>query len=87
MVVSMGKIILTYNDVCVVNQLLQDKKIHFKMHLHDSCGTQSYTMEPLNEVSGENIYEEMKHCISEYFNNRGIDIRFFDNHLGFTIIQ
>lgn len=83
----MGKVILTYNDIYEVNQLLEAGDLRFKLHLHDMCGSQSYTVEPLSSCACEGRYEEMKSLVKEYFDKKGIQISFLTNNLEFKIVQ
>jgi hypothetical protein len=83
----MGKIILTYNDIYEINQLLEGKNLKYKLHLHDMCGSQSYTIEPLSSGAGEDHDEDMKETITQYFEQRGIQISFLENNLEFRIVS
>lgn len=81
----MGRIIITYNDVYEVNQLLESRGLSFKIHLHDMCGSQSYNVEPLSSCSCEGRYDEMKTTVIEYFEKKGIQADFPDNDQEFTL--
>lgn len=83
----MGKIIITYNEVSKVNHILEDKGLCYKLHLHDACGSQSFTIEASGNRTGEGGYEDMVNVITEYFNSMNIRIKFFEKGLGFMIIQ
>ena len=82
----MSKIIVTYNEVININHLLQEQGLQFKLHLHDACGSQSFTVEPLANCSCEGRYGEMNEVITNYFMEKGIQIRFLDNQLEFYIL-
>ena len=83
----MGKVILTYNDISEVNYLLDEQELSFKLHLHDTCGSQSFTIEPLSSCSFEDCFEEMQNVIIKYFEKKNIHIRFMENNLEFMIIS
>ncbi|HHV09196.1 MAG TPA: hypothetical protein GXX75_02805 [Clostridiales bacterium] len=83
----MGKIILTYNDVYEINQRLDKKALGFKLHLHDTCSSQSFTIEPLRGSAGDGGYEEMKNVITGYFEEKAIKINFLENNLEFYIVS
>lgn len=80
----MGKTIVTYNDIIEINHLLEDKGLRFKLHLHDACGSQTFTIEPLGNCACEGHYEDMKLAIDSYFSEKGIAIRFLENNLEFV---
>lgn len=82
---SLGKIILTYNDIYEVNNILKAKDLKFKLHLHDACGSQSFTIEPLSNCACEGRYEEMKKTVKDCFKAKGVQIRFLENNLEFVI--
>ncbi len=81
----MARAIITYNEVIEINHLLEEKELRFKLHLHDACGSQSFTVEALGNCACEGRSEEMKREITQYFSNKGIAIRFLDNDLEFVI--
>ena len=77
----MAKIIVTYNEVIELNHILEEKGLSFKLHLHDTCGSQSFTMELLGNSDGQEHYVEMKLEVEKYFAEKEISIRFIDNPL------
>ncbi len=81
----MAKTIITYNEVIEINHLLEEKNLQFKLHLHDACGSQSFTVEVLSNCACEGRYEEMKQTIGGYFEKKGIAIRFLENDLEFVL--
>ncbi len=81
----MAGTIITYNEVIEINHLLEEKNLRFKLHLHDACGSQSFTVEELSSFACEGRYEEMKQEIIQYFRNKGISVSFLDNELEFVI--
>lgn len=83
----MAKVIVTYNEVIELNHVLEEKGLLFKLHLHDACGSQSFTIEPLSDCSCEGRYEDMEREVTKYFESKGITIRFLDNHLEFVILS
>ena len=83
----MGKIILTYNDVYEINQKLDERELEFKLHLHDVCGSQSFTLELLSDNMPEKCYDEMKKVIRDYFEERQIKVAFLENNLEFIVMQ
>jgi hypothetical protein len=83
----MGKTIITHNDVYEINQSLKEKELKFKLHLHDVCGSQSFTLELLGSNMNKNHYDEMKKVILGYFEAKYVKVEFLENSLEFIIIQ
>ncbi len=83
----MGKIILSYNDVYEINRKLEEMELKFKVHLHDVCGSQSFTIEVLSVPVNEKSYSEMKEAIRNYFDQKHLNIEFLKNNLEFFIAQ
>lgn len=81
----MSKIIITYNQISEINHLLEEKSLNFKVHLHDLCGSQSFTIDAV-ENSNEEQQEAMRQVVTDYFNKINISIRFFENNQGFAIV-
>ncbi|MDF2473971.1 MAG: hypothetical protein K0R21_1753 [Anaerocolumna sp.] len=81
----MGKIIIGFNEVIELNHILQGKDLKFKIHFHDACGGQSFSVEPLGNCACEGHYEEMKKEITGYFKEKGITVKFSENHLDFIL--
>lgn len=83
----MGKIIIIYNDIVEINRRLQENKLHFKLHMRDACGSQSFWLEELDAGSCASQYDEMQKTILAYFAEKNITINFMDNPLDFVILQ
>jgi hypothetical protein len=82
----MGKVILTFHDIIELNHQLEEKELPFKIHLHDACGSQSFSIEILpRDAANENV-DEMKQVIEQYFINRKILVKFTDN-MNFVVLQ
>ena len=54
-----------------------DKKFSAYVHFHDRCGGQFFSLEEENE--------EVKKFIEEYFSDQGINAKFADDGLTFTL--
>jgi hypothetical protein len=81
----MAKTIVTFNEVIEINHLLEENNLRFKVHLHDACGSQSFTVEVLSDCACEGRYEEMKQMITQYFMKKGVSVRFLNSNLEFVI--
>lgn len=79
------KKIITFNEVIELNHRLENRKLNFKVHLHDVCGSQSFSVEPLGNCACEGHYEEMQEEIKRYFEEQGIQIHFLENNLDFIV--
>ena len=52
---------VSFNDVIELNGILKDKGLNFRIHLRDTCGRQSFWIEPLGNCACEGRYDEMYH--------------------------
>ncbi|MDD3174752.1 MAG: hypothetical protein PHF63_14040 [Herbinix sp.] len=82
----MPKIIITYNEVIDLNHIIAAENLSFKIHLHDACGSQSFSIEALGNNSQEQ-YEALKRKINQYFEKKGIIIRYSENDQEFVVNQ
>ncbi len=83
----MGKIIVTYNEVIELRHRIEEQGLPFKLHLHDACGSQSFSLEPLHQSIEAGSYDEVKRAVSGYFEGKGFRIRFSEFDLTFTVEQ
>jgi len=81
----MEKIIITYNDIYDINVNLEKLELRFKLHLHDVCGSQSFTIEELSNSLSENKYDEMKKVVIDYFDKKSIKAKFLAGNLEFVL--
>ena len=51
---------VSFNDVIELNGILKDKDLNFRIHLRDTCGRQSFWIEPLVIVPAK---DDMMRCI------------------------
>jgi len=80
----MGKYVVTYNEISDMNHSLEDKGLNFKVHLHDACGSQSFTIDALSENNEEQL-EAMKQVVAECFLEKDIVIKFLEDGLEFVM--
>ncbi len=83
----MDNIVISFGDVIDLNHILHEKGNLFKVHLHDACGSQSFTIDVLNEDSGMNDYDSMKNEIIRFFQEKNISVKFSDNSASFLLYQ
>ena len=77
--------IVTFNDIIEINHIFNEAGLQFKLHLHDACGSQSFTVEPLSDFAFDGHYEDMKKVLINYFIEKGVTIQFLENGLEFVI--
>jgi len=82
----MGKTIVSIHEVITLNHLLEEKGFLFKIHLHDVCGAQSFSVEAFSQDASKEDYGMVKQVISTYFEGKGIAITFAQNDSDFYII-
>ncbi len=84
----MGRNIITYNTLAELNQLLIEKKQNYTVHMHDLCGSQSFTLQTPGDI---NVTPEeasiLKQEVSKFFNEKGMTLKFSQDSLEFTIIN
>ncbi len=81
----MSKIIITYNEISELNHSLEDKGMDVKLHLHDTCGTQSFTVKTGASCDKEQL-EAMKQMVTEYFKERNITVDFYEEDQGLQFV-
>lgn len=62
--------ILTFNDVAVLKNILE-KRFSSRLHFHDCCGGQYFTVEELSD--------ELKAFLTNYFSERNLKVNFSEN--------
>lgn len=83
----MDNIVISFGEVIDLNHILQDKGHPFKVHLHDACGSQSFTIDLLNAELGKNDYDNMKNEINHFFQEKKISVIFSEDNLSFVLFQ
>lgn len=83
----MGNAIVTINEIIELNRLLKGEGLQFKVHLHDACGSQSFTIEPVGEGKDKEDILKLRDRITDYFNIRGMKIRFSADQLSFQVVE
>lgn len=68
--------IVTFTQVMGVNRILVEKELGYKVHLHDACGGQSFTIGPLEDHVNEGNFEEAKQVVVQFFKNIQIELKF-----------
>lgn len=87
----MGKTVVTFQDVIDLNQLLRERDLKCKVHLHDACGGQKFTLELLADVQSETsadaeLYATIKETITQFFDQKQLTIQFVENDMEFYVL-
>ena len=76
---------VSFNDVIELNGILKDKGLNFRIHLRDTCGSQSFWIEPLGNCACEGRYDEMYQVVEEYLEGKGFSVRYDDQKMNFVV--
>jgi hypothetical protein len=82
----MGKVVVTFQDVIELNHLLEGQSLAFKVHLHDACAGQSFSVESLGNSNDLEYQESMKKAVTEYFAQKRMTIQFAENNKDFYVL-
>lgn len=76
---------VSFNDVIELNGKLQDRGLNFKVHLRDTCGRQSFWIEPLGNCACEGHYDEMYEELENYFSEKGFHVQYDEEKMNFVV--
>ena len=76
---------VSFNDVIELNGILKDKGLNFRSHLRDTCGRQSFWIEPLGNCACEGRYDEMYQVVEEYLEGKGFSVQYDDQKMNFVV--
>lgn len=76
---------VSFNDVIELNGILKDKVLNFRIHLRDTCGRQSFWIEPLGNCACEGRYDEMYQVVEEYLEGKGFSVQYDDQKMNFVV--
>ena len=72
---------VSFNDVIELNGILKDKGLNFR----DTCGRQSFWIEPLGNCACEGRYDEMYQVVEEYLEGKGFSVQYDDQKMNFVV--
>ncbi|WP_310604373.1 RDAC family protein [Anaerosporobacter sp.] len=78
--------IISFNEIIDLNHKLEEKELHFKIHLRDACGRQSMWIEPLGNCACEGKYEDLYRELDSYFKENGFVIEYSEDRLNIWIV-
>ena len=76
---------VSFNDVIELNGILKDKDLNCRIHLRDTCGRQSFWIEPLGNCACEGRYDEMYQVVEEYLKGKGFSVQYDDQKMNFVV--
>ena len=76
---------VSFNDVIELNGILKEKGLNFKIHLRDTCGRQSFSIEPFGNCACEGKYDEMYEELEAYFGRKGCSVEYDDQKMNFVV--
>lgn len=76
---------ISFNEIIDCNAMLQEKGLHFKVHLQDTCGKQRCWIEQMGNCACEGKTEEMCAAVEAYFRKQGISITFDEQNTAFWV--
>ncbi len=74
---------VSFNDVIELNGILKDKGLNFRIHLRDTCGRQSFWIEPLGNCACEGRYDEMYQVVEEYLEGKGFSVQYDEQKMNY----
>ena len=78
--------IISFNEVIDLNHRLEEKGLHFKIHLRDACGRQSMWIEPLGNLACEGNYENLYTELNQYFEENRYKIEYSEDKMNVWIV-
>lgn len=66
--------VIGIGEVVDANKVLETRDIAARVHLHDACGRQTLSLEPLDDAPG--TLPQARDAVREFFGARGVRIEF-----------
>lgn len=76
---------ISFNEIIDCNAVLQERGLHYKVHLQDSCGKQMCRVEQMGSCACEGKEEEMCMAVENYFADQGLKITFDEKKTRFWV--
>lgn len=76
---------VSFNEVIELNGILEEKGLNFRIHLRDTCGRQSFWIEPLGNCVCEGHYEEMHKVVETFFSEKSYTVQYDDDKMNFVV--
>ncbi len=69
--------VLSLSEIPKLKELI--KPYGYTIHVHDACGGQSFSLEPIYENSSNKVFEE----VEKFFTSHEMTVKFFNDKLDF----
>lgn len=79
--------IIAFNEIIDLNHRLEEKGLHFKIHLQDACGRQTMWIEPLGDCACEGKYEDLYSELNQFFEENRYKIKYGADKMSMWIIE
>ena len=76
---------ISFHEVIEFNGIFEEKGLNFRIHLRDTCGRQSFWIEPLGNCACEGHYDEMYKVVETFFTEKGYNIQYDDDKMNFVV--
>ncbi len=76
---------ISISQIIELNNILKNKGLHFKIHMHDACGGQSFSIEAEDKAACEGYYDEMYETIDEFFEKEHTELNYYEGKMGFGV--
>lgn len=70
------KVIITFNEVAELNQLVEGQKLPYRIHLRDTCNAQSLWIEDIAAGAPVAADDDMHQLLENHFDKQGIKVHF-----------
>lgn len=78
--------IVSISEIIDLNNILNENQIHYKVHLSDACGGQSFWLENL-DTNQEKGMEDIIRIIDTFFEEKRIPIQYSENKMSFWTVR
>jgi len=77
--------IVGISDIVELNQRISEAGMNYKIHLQDSCGSQTMRVERLNTDENNGREETLRSVLRDFFDARGMKIKFYEGNEYFSV--
>lgn len=77
--------IVTFDQMIELNEMIKNLELHFKIHLRDACGGQSFWIEPLGDDISADEYEKLYMILDAQFAKNKMTIIYAADKINFTV--
>lgn len=77
--------IVSISMIVELNKLLAENELEFKIHISDTCGKQSFWIEPLNPAIEVATTEELFILVEDFFKAYSITLKYSSDKTSFWV--